>query len=505
MKLKNSIIAAWALVLGIGASSCSDWLDYTPKDKQSYEQQFSSEGGFHNALNGVYNLLSDNKLYGKNLSYGAIEVMACCYNIPTTNTTYTSLFNANYAEAKAAALLEEIWSGSYNAILNVNLLFQALEENPGVLKSDDAKLIEGELYGLRGFLHFDLLRLFGSAFSVDPDGAGIPYSDSPVIENRERMTSKAALFDKILPDLNKAQEILKECDPVLSGSALASSGTVTEGNWNRYRQLRMNYYAVTLTKARAYLWAGDYANALTEAKKITDDPKAAQAFPWVDPSRVLGNSINPDRIFSSECIFGFYNAGLSNVYSENFAGTLNRNDILQPGMQYTTLLFMGNAADYRMQTQWATSASATGDYDFVKYRSFTANEDNPEFWATFYGLMRTSEAYLIASEACAMTGDMTNAVNYLNEVRTHRGEQAYTPEMMPMAQLLIPEVKYEYNRDLRGEGQLFFLFKRFQQMFGSYLGGDYLLDGSLQNMMVDLTYYSQLNRYDVPIPASETF
>ena len=47
----------------------------------------------------------------------------------------------------------------------------------------------------------------------------------------------------------------------------------------RYRQLRLNYYATVLLTARAYLWGGDYGNALTEARKLTDDPQVREFFP----------------------------------------------------------------------------------------------------------------------------------------------------------------------------------------------------------------------------------
>ena len=50
------------------------WLDYKPSDKQSEEQQFSSKDGFYAAVNGVYNRMSGNSLYGKYLSYDMIDI-----------------------------------------------------------------------------------------------------------------------------------------------------------------------------------------------------------------------------------------------------------------------------------------------------------------------------------------------------------------------------------------------------------------------------------------------
>ena len=79
MKVKKSLNI---LVLTLAATTftgCSDWLDYTPKDKTTEAQQFSSRAGFYSAVNGVYNDLSSNSLYGNTLSYGAIDLMSQRY------------------------------------------------------------------------------------------------------------------------------------------------------------------------------------------------------------------------------------------------------------------------------------------------------------------------------------------------------------------------------------------------------------------------------------------
>lgn len=58
MKLYKSITVATVAVLGMVVSGCSDWLDYEPKDKQTFDQQFSSQTGFHNTVNGIYNTMT---------------------------------------------------------------------------------------------------------------------------------------------------------------------------------------------------------------------------------------------------------------------------------------------------------------------------------------------------------------------------------------------------------------------------------------------------------------
>lgn len=47
-------------------TSCSDFLDVSPKDKVLEEDQYKTEAGIHGALNGLYRQLISTSLYGAN-------------------------------------------------------------------------------------------------------------------------------------------------------------------------------------------------------------------------------------------------------------------------------------------------------------------------------------------------------------------------------------------------------------------------------------------------------
>ena len=495
MKLYKSITVATVAVLGMVVSGCSDWLDYEPKDKQTFDQQFSSQTGFHNTVNGIYNTMTGTNLYGNNLSYGAIDIMGLCYKIESSNNSKYELCTAAYTGTYAPTTISSIWSTAYNTILNINVLLKALDEKPGVLLPEDEKMLRGEMLASRAFIHLDLVRLFGPVYAVNPNGLSVPYADAPEVIKRPRLTVDDIIDNHIIPDLTEAQNLLKDVDPVLTEGVLSSDGG-EDGNWFRYRQLRMNYYATTLVKARAYLWKADYANALAEARQITDDSNVKSTFPWVDPVKLLANNSNPDRIFSTECLFGYYNSKMSDIFENNFNGSLDVGLVMKPRDGYTDILFP-NTADYRRQSQWTgTTAISGGDLDFIKYKSFTTNSENPDFWATFYGLMRKSEAYYIAAECLMNQNDMAGACNYLNEVRVARG--AETLDTTSAADLL-QTLKLEYLAEMRGEGQIFFLHKRFNQSFATtnaiYNAHE---AANRDNPAVSI-------RYNVPIPSGENY
>ena len=493
--LYKSITAAALLAFGLAATGGSDWLDYTPKDKQTYDEQFNNRTGFHTTVNGIYNNMTGSSLYGYNLSYGALDIMGLCYKIANASTAKYELCTAAYTSSNAASTISSIWTSAYNTILNINVVLQALDDHPGVLLPEDEQMIRGEMLATRACIHLDLVRIFGPVYSVKPDGLSVPYADKPEIIKRNRLKVDDIIYNKIIPDLTTAQSLLKDVDPILTEGVLNSDGG-DEGNWFRYRQLRMNYYAATLVKARAYIWVNDYTNALTEAKKITDDTYAQECFPWVDPVKLLANSSNPDRIFSTECLFGFYDKKMSDIFAQNFNGSLDAAVVLKPREGYTGILFP-NTADYRRQSQWTGSTSiGSNELDFIKYKSFTTNETNPDFWATFYGLMRKSEAYYIAAEAINGLGDTSGACGYLNKVKAARGIEAL--ETDSPAEFL-KELKLEYLREMRGEGQIFFLHKHFNQSFAAanadFNGHE---KANRDNPAVSI-------RYNVPIPTGENY
>ena len=75
-------------------------------------------------------------------------------------------------------------------------------------------------------------------------------------------------------------------------------------------------------------------------------------------------------------------------------------------------------------------------------------------------MIRLSEMYYIAAECTTDTGD---GVDYLEEVRSHRGLTSF-PLNRNMSRVdLEKEIRKEYRKELIGEGQLWYYYKRLQQ------------------------------------------
>ena len=95
---------------------------------------------------------------------------------------------------------------------------------------------------------------------------------------------------------------------------------------------------------------------------------------------------------------------------------------------------------------------------------------------------------------------LADAIDCLNEFRNHRGETDVLATTT--AANFLKEIKFEYLREFRGEGQIYFNHKRNNQGFGQYSGGVYDFDASGKSSLTDQP--SKAVRYNVPVPAAET-
>lgn len=453
MNFKTLILLSLILLGGI-CTGCDRFLDVQPKDQYTEKQLLATQGGYYTAMNGLYNNLTSNSLYGKNLSYELIDVISKRY-APLAKSTYlTSLNSWGYAEENVSKALESTWATAYTTILNCNVILENLATQQGILSPAETNLMKGELLALRAFLHFDMLRLFGPIYKEDPSAPSIPYNESVKIMNLPLLSADSIVHNKIMRDLDEAEKLLAK-DPVIPEGPMASALEDENEVYLRYRQLRMNYYAVLALKARVYLYAGEKDKALQAAYKLLKDKTVSEWFPPVDPNKLLANNVDPDRVFSTEVLMGIYMKKRGDIYTYSFDAENAGNNFLQPRNSFVDgNLFAGETQDYRYQSQWAqaTSIGVTG-HIFTKYKAIQ-DGDAKLFYSSFMPLIRLSEMYYIAAECEPKVSDGNS---WLNQIRTLRGlpEITITDENELMSKLRI-----EYLREFWGEGQIFFMYKR---------------------------------------------
>ena len=173
MKLKNTGFLVGLLLL---LSSCSNWLDVDLINEVEEEKLFSTEQGFHEALAGIYSKMSKSELYGAEMTFGVVDVLAQTYDYSNMLADYNSLVNYNYAMEDAKGYIESLWSSGYYTIAMINNLLK-YEANSGDVMTDKVrKQIKGEALALRAWMHFDLWRLFAPSYGQDAQVKKLPYN-----------------------------------------------------------------------------------------------------------------------------------------------------------------------------------------------------------------------------------------------------------------------------------------------------------------------------------------
>ena len=171
-KTKNILGILFFSLLSV---SCQEWLDVSPSTEVKYDDLFSYKNGFKDQLTGVYTALCSEELYGAHLGFGMLDALGQQYYWNQEAGTYYYLHRFVYDNPKSEEVINSIWNNMYNAIANVNILLQGIEDHRGILAADEEKIYEGEAYALRAFLHFDLLRLFGKSYVSGAGEKAIPY------------------------------------------------------------------------------------------------------------------------------------------------------------------------------------------------------------------------------------------------------------------------------------------------------------------------------------------
>ena len=432
--------------------SCDSWLEVKPYDKISEGELQKSEEGYQKMLNGIYIDLNSDALYGQSLSVEMIEVMGGAYAIGTDNSVwgnYKDLSNYQYGTEYWRNRLDQTWNKAYALILNCNKILENIDQNQDLFTGGNYYAVKGEALALRAMLHFDMLRLFGPVYAKDSDKKAIPYYNKQTNSPEPILTAKE-VAEKVVADREEARILLAN-DPVKTEGTLMSGSQDGTSNFMRYRALRLNYYAVEALLARVNLYMGNKTEAF---KYATDVIKTADQgiFPFVDKSLVIGSPADPDRIFSSEVLFALTNTSRSKIHKNFYDPSRLPNYVFRMDDNLMSNIVYGGAAttggyqdDYRYRANWIATGS---NRYFYKYSDMVANGSIQN---TMIPMIRLGEMFLIAAES--QSDNLANGVQYVNALRRNRGVanlQTLTPDLL----------KYEYIRELYGEGQLFYLYKR---------------------------------------------
>ncbi len=449
------------------STSCNDWLDITPHGQTQAEELYKTSRGCNSALGGIYYTLSSSDLYGKNLSYGAIDILAHYWDISTsTNHVYYKLYSYDYKDQSSVAIFDAIWGNMYQAITQCNALLHYL---PGSREDiENADLIEGEAYALRAFIHLELFEMYGAVIRTKADlqKKAIAYRTEFDVTSKDFNTGEEVL-NFAEQDLQKALELLKD-DPVkrtdIGRRGDANASLLDYHEVLNRRGSRLNYFCTLGLLARleqlrlnpheAYQYA---QRVITEANGIIQLINKENNLP-TNPSRNFA--------YSMEMLGAIYVNNLYDMTNEFFymEGKGDSNLSIPIGdTQYSSLLNTiygrtpdGAGTDNRLRYWFEKTENI---YNFQKLHEAPVQSGLRAAYDPEIPVMRMSEIYYIACES-KIGIDNTLALQYLNDVRKTRNLEELP---LPIGDVEVTLKEYlvrEARKDMIGDGRIFLMCKR---------------------------------------------
>jgi starch-binding outer membrane protein, SusD/RagB family len=416
--MKKITITAFFVFFGL--ISCNkDFLTVVPETNLSTAIFFSKEADFQQAVNANYvplrnivndrawllgEMHSDNAYYYRNILFGATEQQEdiADFAVPTANgvTSNTHVLNQYRLD--------------YQIIARANQILSAIDAVD--FNADSKKNLKGQAQFLRAYAYFELVRYFGK----------VPLHLTPVTVRQEAalpLSEVNEVYAQIIKDATEASTNLLP-------KSTQEAGRVTSGT---AKMLLANVYVVQKKWAEAETLLKDIVNSGQYALM----PDFNDAF-----STNTGNKNNKESIFEVQFQEGAsgYNGSIMYNYLPRpmspdelkpISGTSNPQPLTGEGNGAPTpdLIASFEKGDKRLDGTIAyvtisgsLRANKTFPYNkkFAKTHSLHGNTGNN------FPIYRYSEVLLFLAEALTEQGKMSDALPYLNQVRSRAGLPAAT-------------------------------------------------------------------------------
>lgn len=461
------------LLLSSVLTSCDDWLDVRSENTQKEQDQFKNYKGFRDALTGCYMTMAGTDIYGQRLTMTDIENMADLWYTEDHDENRQPLIyqlsNHQYTKDEARAAIKAIYAGLFNTITLANVLIKNLDEKGANITDTKARnVIGGEAYAIRAYCQFDLLRLFGQIPRGGTKKVSLPYSYTTTIDKMPSYYAYDEYVQCLKDDLEKAESLLKDNDPLFSHTfdELNNVSDELQDDYMYYRQSRLNYWAVRALHARMSLYTGDTKTAHDIALEVIN-AKGSDGNALISLSGITDLQKGYNGL-PSECLFYLSKYDLEDYANDKLIGG-NSEQMALSGFYFLTKdmqtqlyasLPGASASHNRFLNEWnrqVKSASGETCPTLRKYW-YDTSKTNADYLSTKYQIipmLRLSEMYLIAIET---TTSLDEAQRLYKTYMSSCQFTLYTP--FASLDETRAEMLNEYRRELFGEGQMFFTYKR---------------------------------------------
>ena len=382
--MKNILFASkkWLLILPLLAAvfACDDKLDMKPQQSIDASIALTSPENIKTALVGAYLQARSSNTFGSSFNEFS-ELLAATSDMNFIGTYEQPREIIQKEITVTNSYVEDCWIDGYGLVNICNTLLDP--EILAVLETqEDKDLVEGEARFLRGWVIFEMTRLFGLPYEAGAQNTqpGIPIVLTPTKDVSDAVAvarnTVEECYTQALTDLTAARDLLPEDNGVYAST-----------------------YAASAILARLYLQQGNFTGAATEASRVIESGSFSLE---ASPLMPFNN-----RASSQEVIFALQNNIASNTSTLTVMyASLNgmgRGDYdIQPGF-----LAKFDQSDLRGMLQEDTEASYTiaeiTDMYYIGVGTILNNGGiNTSKWGDYYAnipLIRLAEMYLIRAEA----------------------------------------------------------------------------------------------------------
>lgn len=456
--------------------SCDSFLDVRPQGEVVNNELFKDAQGFEDALYGVYSTLAGSSFYGRTMTYYFNDILSQYFFHDYPGDVTLKICNFEYKDAQVRPTIDNLWSGMYKNISYVNNILENLEQhNEAALPLYN--VYKAECLALRGFMHFELLRLFCENIVNNQSAQGIPYVDKYKLEVSPFLSAEAT-YGRIIDDLKTAEAIMQQNGEYFKDADQQSNEFLKD------RQIHLNLYAVQGMLARVYWMKGELKTAAEYAQKVID----CGYFELADKSEIedLVNGV----LSPKETVWGLFTINLyakvrADLYLSGGASLFLKAD------HDDTYLADKEGTDYRYE-KWFKNYSSVEANGLRCVKILDTYElsysTRPDTRIKGVNMLRLPELYYIITEYYLSIQDQDNAVSYFDKVLKSRGLTGYTDRQGTT--LTLEQVIRERRKEFVCEGQYFFTQKRYNQNIHEPKSGK--------------TYQASNDIYVFPIPENET-
>jgi len=415
--IKNMIVTT---VLFLSLASCEkSFLELKPPTSLTPEFALATEADLQVALRGAYAGLKSTALYGRSLMVLGDMMADNTYQSALNTNRYTNfnLYNYLVTDGDVAGL----WNASYSVILRANNII-----NSPIADNANIQQIKGEAYAIRALAYFNLVRYFGSPYTLDPSKLGVPIITTYQADLKPERAKIADVYTLINKDLTQAFTLMTK----FTNSSQFSK------------------YSAKALQAKVYLAMGDKTNAKTAALDVITNSGFTAISSAAHTGYWAGVAPRTDKVetlleISFDAVANNAFDALSYIYLQSG----NYGDMLCSSELYD--LF--ETADIR-KSLYATGTRGGLASVFVnKYGSFTGDHSDTK-------VIRMSEMYLIAAEA-SYPSNTADALKYVNEVTSRRGATAIASSGSALLEAIITERR----KELAFEGERYLDMQRLQR------------------------------------------